>query len=289
MTARPDSPPERGQTCEQLLATGVSTGATAPCDRRDAELLLAHVLAISRTKILLDPMRMVSAVDAGHFLQLLARRANGEPLAYLTGLREFWSLTLAVTADVLVPRPETELVVERALALCRLSRARALDLGTGSGAIALALATDRPDWRITAIDRSAWALEVARHNAVRLGLQRVDWRLGSWFDSVADEHFDLIVSNPPYVRDADPALTSDGVRHEPMIALRAGHDGLAALRDICAQAPPHLSAGGVIVLEHGCDQDEPVRKLLVDSGFIHVRSHPDLAGLPRVTEAVWPG
>ena len=168
-------------------------------------------------------------------------------------------------------------------------RARALDLGTGSGAIALALATDRPDWRITAIDRSAGALEVARHNAVRLGLQRVDWRLGSWFDSVADEHFNLIVSNPPYVRDADPALTSDGVRYEPMIALRAGHDGLAALRDICAQAPPHLSAGGVIVLEHGCDQDEPVRKLLVDSGFIHVRSHPDLAGLPRVTEAIWPG
>jgi release factor glutamine methyltransferase len=183
---------------------------------------------------------------------------------------------------VLVPRPETELLVERALALGPPGAARVADLGTGSGAIALALASERAQWQVMATDLSAAALEVARANAARLGLSRVEFRRGDWFAALAGETFDLVVSNPPYVGAADPALTQ--LQHEPQLALTPGPDALASLRQLADTARAHLLADGWLLLEHGAEQGAQVRAALVLAGFRHVRSHPDLAGRERITE-----
>ncbi len=256
---------------------------------RDAARLLAHVLDLDRAQLLAALEAPLSPADAAHFAALVERRAQGEPLAYLTGRREFWSLMLRVTPAVLVPRPETELVVERALALCTATRADVLDLGTGSGAIALALATERPAWRLVATDRSEAALEVARANASALDCSNVQFAAGEWLAAVEhSRRFELIVSNPPYVAPHDPALASDGLRYEPPTALVAPGEGLDDLRTIVAQAPEHLATGAWLILEHGAMQGPAVRDLLVARGFVHVRSHLDLAGHERVTEGAWP-
>lgn len=272
-----------------LQLASARTPALSACGPVDAELLLAHVLMLRRTDLQLDPHHPVPARERDEFLRLLDRRLAGEPLAYIIGQREFWSLSLEVTPAVLVPRPETELLVERALELCRIAGAQVADLGTGSGAIALAVASERPNWNVVGVDCSAAALQVARRNAANLHLTHVGWRLGNWFEPLVGRRFDLILSNPPYVREDDAALSSDGVRCEPRLALIAGRDGFDALRALCAQAPQHLRAKGALALEHGSEQGDELRKLLVAHGFVHVRSHPDLAGLERVTEAIWPG
>ncbi len=272
-----------------LQLASARTPALSACGPVDAELLLAHILMLSRTDLRLDPHRPVPARERDEFLRLLDRRLAGEPLAYITGQREFWSLMLEVTPAVLVPRPETELLVERALELCQLAGAHMADLGTGSGAIALAVASERPTWNVVGVDCSAAALRVARRNAANLHLTEIDWRLGDWFEPLVGQRFDLILSNPPYVCDDDAALSSDGVCCEPRLALVAGRDGFDALRVICAQAPQYLRPKGALALEHGSAQGDELRKLLVAHGFVHVRSHPDLAGLERVTEAIWPG
>lgn len=247
----------------------------------DAQLLLAETMRMTRGSLLVHPEQPVDAHAHARFEALVARRAAGEPLAYLVGRREFWSLDLEVTPDVLVPRPETEHLIERALALLPATHARVVDLGTGSGAIAVALASERPAWQVSATDVSAAALEVARRNAARHRLP-VEFRQGSWYEPLAGERFDLIASNPPYVAADDPALAA--LRHEPRSALTPGPDAFSSLEAIVRGAPGHLTPGGWLLLEHGSSQGPQVRAALVLAGMRHVRSHPDLAGHERVTE-----
>jgi release factor glutamine methyltransferase len=259
--------------------------------QRDAEILLAHVLGRPRSSLLAHGERRADDADVASYRALVARRAAGEPVAYLTGQREFWSLSLAVSPAVLIPRPETELVVERALVLLdeaplpAATVRRVADLGTGSGAIALALASARPSWAVSAADRSAAALEIARRNAATLGLSRIETLAGDWFEPLAQRRFDLICSNPPYIAAGDKALVA--LRFEPAAALVAGPTGLEALRHLVAHAPAYLEPGGWLVLEHGHDQGAAVAAALVATGYARVRCHRDLAGHDRVTEAQW--
>jgi release factor glutamine methyltransferase len=254
----------------------------------DAQLLLAAALSLPRSALLAHDADVLEPRQASALDTLLARRARGEPLAYIIGRKEFWSLQLRVTPDVLVPRPETELLVERALHLLPAQDASVADLGTGSGAIALALASERPRWRITATDQSAAALAVAEGNACTLGLTNVQFAAGSWFEPLQSERFDLIGSNPPYIAAGDPALADPALRHEPALALASGATGLEALATLIAGAGAHLTANGWLLLEHGAGQQREVADLLVAQGFRHVRCHADLAGLPRMTEAQRP-
>jgi release factor glutamine methyltransferase len=288
MTPGADSPPELALSRAELLRTGATALASAGVDERDAAMLLAHSLGVTRTQLMMELDTLVTAAARALYGRLITRRAAGEPTAYLMGKREFWSLPLAVTPAVLVPRPETELLVERALALCATSAAHILDLGTGSGAVALALASERPSWHVTATDRSPDALAVAQSNAARLQLTNVACYVSDWFGALGGRRFALIVSNPPYVAADDAALLADGVRFEPRAALVAGADGLDALRSIVAATPAHLESGGALALEHGATQGLAVRELLVAQGFHHVRSHRDFAGHERVTEGRWP-
>jgi release factor glutamine methyltransferase len=260
---------------------GGASGANASLE---AGLLLAHTLRTTRARLLSHAERAVGPAAERRYRALIERRALGEPLAYLTGTREFWSLPLRVTPAVLVPRPETELLVERALALHAAAHARVAELGTGSGAIALALASERPDWRVTATDISAGALAVARGNAARLALTGIDFRRGSWFEPLAGERFDLILSNPPYIGSDDPALADPALAHEPRLALTPGEDALECLRAIAHEAPRHLAPGGWLLLEHGAAQAAALRDELVLAGLRSVRSHRDLAGHERMTE-----
>jgi release factor glutamine methyltransferase len=254
----------------------------------DAELLLAHVLESDRTRLRAHPESRVGPAQVQAYTRTLDRRAAGEPVAYIVGYREFWSLRIAVDPAVLVPRPETELLVERALALRGADECRVADLGTGSGAIALAVAHERPAWRIVATDSSSAALAVARANADALGLERIELREGDWFAPLAGRTFDLILSNPPYVAPDDPVLTDAPLRFEPRAALTPpGPDALSCLRSIVEAAPRHLASGGWLLLEHGATQAADVAALLVARGFAHVRSHTDLAGRERITEGHW--
>ncbi|WP_028008965.1 peptide chain release factor N(5)-glutamine methyltransferase [Solimonas flava] len=250
--------------------------------RLDAELLLGHVLGGSRAQLFARLHDELDAADVARFDALLQRRRGGEPVAYLCGTQGFWSLTLEVSPDVLVPRPETELLVEWALERIPARGAFAVaDLGTGSGAIALALAVERGDARIVATDVSAAALRIARRNAQRAGRPDVDWREGSWWQPLAGERFDLIVSNPPYIADQDPHL--EALRHEPLQALSDGADGLQALREIVGGAALHLRPGGWLLVEHGWDQGEAVRGLFAAAGFGDIATRRDLEGRERVT------
>lgn len=252
----------------------------------DAELLLAHVLGVSRTRLRSHSEVVPDAAAAQRFAQLIERRASGEPVAYLLGHKAFWTLELAVGPAVLVPRPETELLVERALDLHPGSSCQAADLGTGSGAIALALARERPFWEITATDVSLEALAMARANAAALGLDQVRFLHGSWFDALRGRTFDLIVSNPPYVAEDDPALGA--LSYEPRQALTPGADAMTCLREIIRAAPDHLVRGGWLLLEHGATQASAVAGALAARGFVTVRSRRDLAGHERMTEGQWP-
>lgn len=274
-------------TIEQALRAAGGRLAHLGSGRLDAELLLAHVLGVARGRLLARADETLPPAAAGAFERLVAARSGGMPVAYLLGERDFWSLTLRVTPDVLVPRPETELLVERALRLGPAGAAAVAELGTGSGAIALALAHEQPHWQLLASDVSAAALAVARDNAARLGLGNVRFARGSWCAALGAERFDLILSNPPYLAADDPALSDPVLQHEPRAALVSGPGGLEAYETLAAGTPRHLRAGGWLLLEHGATQAEPIAKLLVAQGFSHVVCHPDLAGLPRVTEAQW--
>lgn len=250
----------------------------------DAELLLASLLNCSRGQLLTRGEHTLDAGSQLRFEALLQRRREGVPVAYLLERREFWSLDLRVTPDVLIPRPETELLVERALCVLRERMApRVLELGTGSGAIALALARERPDAQLTATDRSPAALQVARDNAERLGLQQVCFIESDWFSVLPPQRCDLILSNPPYVAVGDPALQAAVATHEPAIALYAEQAGLADLFAIIDAAPSHLVADGTLLLEHGATQGEAVRVRLQQAGYVGIETWPDLAGHPRVS------
>ncbi len=249
--------------------------------RLDAELLLCKVLARPRTALLVHGDAPLADAVRREYARLVGERQRGVPVAYLTGTREFWSMPLSVTPAVLVPRPETEDLVE--LILQRLPRERdacVLDLGTGSGAIALAIARERPRARVTGTDVSAAALAVAAGNARALGLHNVDWRCGSWFEAVAGARYDVIAANPPYVAAGDPAL--EALRSEPALALTPGPGGFEAFAAIAAGAAAHLAPRGLLALEHGSAQAPELAALLAAHGFDEFSSHPDRAGLPRV-------
>jgi release factor glutamine methyltransferase len=251
----------------------------------DAVLLMQHALARTAAWLYAHGDAPVGADGASRFSGLVARRAAGEPVAYLLGRRGFWTLDLTVTPETLIPRPETELLVEQALARLEADAvARVVDLGTGSGAIALAIASERPSARVVATDASAGALAVARANAAACGLAgRVEFRPGDWFAPLAGECFDLVVSNPPYIAAGDPHLGQGDLRHEPASALASGPDGLDAIRAIAAEAPGHLVAGGWLLLEHGLEQGAAVRALLESAGLVEVATVQDLEGRDRVT------
>jgi release factor glutamine methyltransferase len=257
--------------------------ASLNIDRRDAELLLAHCWGRTRTRLLTSDEPVPGDV-AARFEQAVGQRTRGVPVAYLLGRREFWSLEFEVSPAVLVPRPETELLVQRALDLIRSPRAAVADLGTGSGAIAIALAHEKPDWSVTATDLSPEALAVARRNGANLVGGRVEWLQGDWFGALTDRRFDALLSNPPYIAGDDDVLTGDGLRHEPRAALTPGGDGLSALSTLINGAPAHLAPGGWLLLEHGATQAQALRARLVARGFTSVTSHRDLAGHERVTE-----
>jgi len=276
--------PTTATLLEEAVGRLAAHGATA---RLEAELLLAHCLGTRRERVKSHPEEARDAAEVERYRALVVRRAAGEPLAYIVGFKDFWTLRLAVNSAVLVPRPETELLVERALALGPPAVAAVADLGTGSGAVALALASERPAWRIVATDLSERALECARHNATMLGAANVELIAGSWFTPLAGRAFDLILSNPPYVGADDPALQARELRHEPQLALSPGADALAAIAAIVRDAPEHLHRGGWLLLEHGAAQAAAVARVLVARGFTHVRSHRDLAGHERMTEACW--
>lgn len=246
----------------------------------DAELLLAAAAGVARSTVLAYPERALGADAAARFRALLARRAAGVPLAYVLGRRDFHSVTLGVSPAVLVPRPETELLVEHALAVAgpRALR-RVLDLGTGSGAIALALKEARPDLLVTAVDNSPEALEVARANGRRLGLD-VEWIESDWFAALGGRRFDVIACNPPYVATEDPHFAGP-LRFEPRLALDGGPDGLEAIRAVVAAAPKHLERGGWLVLEHGYDQRSDVLNVAAAAGFDPAGAYEDLAGRDR--------
>ncbi|MGE8042615.1 peptide chain release factor N(5)-glutamine methyltransferase [Pseudomonas monteilii] len=255
----------------------------SPTERLDAELLLAHALGKSRSYLHTWPERIVPNEAAQAFADYLARRRAGEPIAYILGQQGFWKLDLEVAPHTLIPRPETELLVEAALQRLPAGPARVLDLGTGTGAIALALASERPACQVMAVDRVEAAVALAERNRQRLRLDNVHILASHWFEALADQCFDVILSNPPYIASADPHLAAGDVRFEPSSALVAGPDGLDDLRTIITQAPAHLSPGGWLLLEHGFDQAEAVRELLVRQGFGDVASVADLAGHPRIS------
>jgi release factor glutamine methyltransferase len=252
--------------------------------RLDAEILLGKVLGLSRAALIAHDNDVLADANERAYADLIAKRSAGMPVAYLTGIREFWSLSLNVSPGVLVPRPETEILVEQALRLKSPNDScSVLDLGTGSGAIALAIAAERPRWSVTGIDVSPAALRVARQNAQALDICGIEWALGSWFEPVQGQHFDLIVSNPPYVAGGDPALAA--LAAEPALALTPGPTGLEALAAIISQAAAHLNAHGWLLLEHGSDQAKAVVSLLEQQGMGDIRTMPDFAGRSRVTLA----
>jgi release factor glutamine methyltransferase len=254
---------------EALAASGL--------EAREARLLLARVTGFSEAAVLAFPERALPADAAARFASFSERRRKGEPVAYIVGEKEFYGLRLAVNAAVLIPRPETELLVELAL---KRDFSSALDLGTGSGAIALAIKHQRPAARVVAVESSMAALVVAQRNGSALGLG-IEWRHGRWFEAVRGERFDLVVANPPYVAAGDPHLAD--LRYEPASALVAGADGLDAMRDIIPAARAHLEPGGRLFVEHGLGQDAAVRSLMQTSGLEEVQTWPDLAGIGRVS------
>lgn len=251
--------------------------------QRAAEVLLAHVLGKPREFLKAWPEHVLESSQSEIFQALIERRLRGEPVAYLTGRREFWSLDLRVTPDTLIPRPETERLVE--LALERIPRDaawRVLDLGTGSGAIALAIASERPCCTVIATDRSAAALQVARDNAARLQLLNVECRPGSWYEAAGSEAFHMIVSNPPYIAPGDAHLARGDLRFEPLTALCAEDSGLNDLRTIIHGASSHLRPGGWLLIEHGYDQQRTVHEIFDVAGLAATTDFTDLAGMPRV-------
>ncbi|MEX2575449.1 MAG: peptide chain release factor N(5)-glutamine methyltransferase [Halofilum sp. (in: g-proteobacteria)] len=276
-----------GQTIAAALAAARARLSASPTAALDAELLLAHALGRGRSHLHAWPEAALPPATQAQFEALVRRRAGSEPIAYLLGQREFWSLDLRITPDVLIPRPETEGLVEIALAQLSASETIApsiLDAGTGSGCIALALAHERPDAQVVAVEHSTAALALARQNAERLGVS-VEFLQGEWLEPVAGRRFHVIVSNPPYVRSDDPHLEQGDARFEPRAALDGGPDGLDAIRVLATQAGAHLSPGGLLALEHGADEANAVARILTDSGWSAIELHDDLASLPRFVTA----
>jgi release factor glutamine methyltransferase len=256
--------------------------------RLDIELLLAEVLNVTRSFLWLHPAQEISLQSFGHYIKLCERRLQGEPVAYLLGRKEFWSLELEVNTDTLIPRPETETLVEVTLNLLSSTVTLTIaELGVGSGAIAAAIATERPEWRIFATDVSEAALQVASRNIKHFDLNNVKLLQSNWFDNLPKLKFNAVISNPPYIPEGDPHL--DDLSYEPRQALVSGEDGLQAIKLIISQAGLYLDQGGLLALEHGYNQAASVQKLLNNNGFGKIESHADLNGILRVTTGFWKG
>lgn len=272
-------------TVQQVLkAARAQLAQFVPVDEAsiEAQWLLMHVLGVNRAWLIAHGADALASEAAATFAALVQRRLQGEPVAHILGKREFFGLALKVTPDTLIPRPDTETLVEAALAKIN-GRMRVLDLGTGTGAVALAIAKHAPACEVVAVDASAAALAVAAENANTLKLEQVQCLLSDWFSALAGARFDLIVSNPPYIESNDYHLQQGDLRFEPITALASGLDGLNDLRHIVAQAPAHLTPGGWLMLEHGYNQAEAVKALLNAQGFCNVQTLKDLASNPRVT------
>jgi release factor glutamine methyltransferase len=265
------------------LKHAVATLSGGDSPKRDAEILLAFVTGKSRSWLVAFDDASLDDVQLQQLATLLARRAQGEPIAHLVGEREFWSLPLRVSDATLIPRPDTEVLVEQALAHLPVTAATILDLGTGTGAIALALASERPDCQVTGCDRVEAAVALAQDNAQRLHITNVQFFLSHWFAALPSQRFDLIASNPPYIDAADHHLQQGDVRFEPLSALVAEEAGLADLREIITTAPAWLLPGGWLLLEHGWQQGEAVRTLMTQQGYQQVNTVDDYGGNPRVT------
>ena len=274
--------PTVGRLLEDAARNLLGANADLAEARREAQILLGHAMGVSRARLSAHRDEAADASVAEPFHALVRRRQAGEPVAYLVGRREFYGLEFRISADVLIPRADTEALVDAALEkLAKGAQSEVLDLGTGSGCIAIALAHERPAARVTAADVSETALKVARDNAVAIGVD-VELVRGAWFEPLAGRRFDLIVSNPPYVAAGDPHLLQGDLRFEPAIALASGEDGLADIRIIAARAPGYLRDGGWLLFEHGHDQADTCRDLLLKAGFGDVIRRTDIAGLPRV-------
>ncbi|WP_250655025.1 peptide chain release factor N(5)-glutamine methyltransferase [Alkalimarinus coralli] len=255
----------------------------------DKEVLLCHVLNKDRTYLFTWPEKTLDEQQLSAFYALLERRQKGEPVAYLTGVREFWSLSLKVDQSTLIPRPDTERLVEVALEVMPDSPLNVVDLGTGTGAIALALASERKHWMLTGIDQSEEAVSLAKENASLNRLERVGFKVGSWCDGIPPRSVDLVVSNPPYIASTDPHLREGDVRFEPLSALVAEQNGLSDIVDIAKQSSECLTANGWLMIEHGFEQAAEVRRIFKGYGYTDVSSYQDLSGNDRVTIGRWPG
>jgi len=269
------------------LIHGEQLRASSDTWRLDTEILLAAILGCQREYLYTWPERLLSAKQQDEFHRALQRRKQGEPIAYITGCKAFWDFELTVSPDVLIPRPETELIVEVALEILtdRSTRMHIADLGTGSGAIALALARQSQSWRITATDISAAALAMAQHNAGRLQLENIEFQLTSWCEGLAQHHYDLIVCNPPYVAGGDKHLSQGDVRFEPIRALLAVDNGLKDIKQIAGASTVCLKQDAWLLVEHGYDQGAAVADILRNNGFSNISCRVDLAGLDRMTMA----
>ncbi len=275
-------PVEKGSIAE-LLRLGSMLEGVSDSPRLDLEVLLCHVLNKPRSYLFTWPEKVPDETSTQQFYSLLKRRAEGEPIAYLTGEKEFWSLPLAVNTATLIPRPDTEVLVETALNVIDKADARVLDLGTGTGAIALALASERPDWQIMAVDIVSEAVALAEKNRQRLELNNVSVMLSNWFEGVVPQKFDLIVTNPPYIDADDHHLKEGDIRFEPESALVSGDEGLADIHIIIGEAKRYLEKGGCLLIEHGYQQANAVRQLLSDAGYGQISTRQDLVGRERLS------
>lgn len=276
-------------TLEQAIAAGASLLApSSDSAKLDAQVLLLHILQKPRSYLFTWPDKTLTSEQQLTFEHFCKRRLNGEPVAHITGQREFWSLPLEVNATTLIPRPDTETLVEQALAMAVPESAKVLDLGTGTGAIALALGSEMPNWQITAVDRVADAVALASRNQQRLAIHNVQVKQSNWFSALKNQQFNLIVTNPPYIEQDDKHLNEGDVRFEPLSALVAEEAGMADIKQIITQSRDYLLSSGYLLIEHGFEQGEAVRNLFNQMAFINVKTVKDLGNNDRVTLAQWP-
>ena len=276
-------------TLEQAIAAGADLlASSSESAKLDAQVLLLHILQKPRSYLFTWPEHVLSNEQQSQFNVFLQRRLKGEPVAHITGLREFWSLSLEVNATTLIPRPDTETLVECALNMAMPDTAKVLDLGTGTGAIALALGSEMPSWQIVAVDRVTEAVALANKNKQRLGINNVHVKQSNWFSALQGERFNLIVTNPPYIEQDDIHLNQGDVRFEPLSALVADDAGMSDIKQIITQSRDYLLSSGYLLIEHGFEQAEAVRHLFKEMAFINIKTVKDFGNNDRVTLAQWP-
>ena len=276
-------------TLEQAIAAGADLlASSSESAKLDAQVLLLHILQKPRSYLFTWPEHVLSDEQQSQFNVFIQRRLKGEPVAHITGLREFWSLSLEVNATTLIPRPDTETLVEQALEIALPATAKVLDLGTGTGAIALALGSEMPNWQITAVDRVSDAVALATRNQQRLAINNVHVKQSNWFSELHGEKFNLIVTNPPYIESSDIHLNQGDVRFEPLSALVADDCGMSDIKQIITQSRDYLSSNGYLLIEHGFEQGEAVRHFFEKMAFVNIKTVKDLGNNDRVTLALWP-